>query len=176
MRSFVLLAALAAAALPSVVRAADVSCLTAREFAAVSAYAMPSVISGAAQGCVSALPADAYLRRDGGQLAGRYAANRSAAWPAAKVALLKVVAGGDASRASMVRALPDESLRPLVDTLISQQIEQQVPAARCTTISRALQLIAPLPADNAAELVSLILGLAANTSARKLGPLTLCPA
>ena len=71
MRSFIHFAALAAAALPGAVQAADAGCLTAREFAAVSVYAMPSVISGAAQGCVSALPADAYLRRDGSQLAGR---------------------------------------------------------------------------------------------------------
>ncbi len=176
MRTLFALAALATAALPGAVQAADTACLTAREFAAVSAYVMPSVISGVAEGCAGALPADSYLRRDGNQLASRYAEHQNAAWPGAKSALLKIAASGEASRADMVRSLPDASLRPLVDTLISQQIGQKVPAARCSTISRALQLLAPLPADNAAELVSLILGLAANTSARKLGPLTLCPA
>ncbi len=176
MRSSLFLAAIAAAALPSAVQAADANCLTARELSAVSTYAMPSVISGAAEGCASALSADSYLRHDGNQLASRYAEHRNAAWPGAKAALLKIAATGDASRADMVRSLPDESLRPLVDGLISQQIGQKIPAARCGTISRALQLLAPLPADNTSELVALILGLTANGATRKLGPLTLCPA
>lgn len=176
MRSLIILAALATAALPGIAQAADASCLTAGELASVSTYAMPSVINGAAQGCASALPAEAYLRRDGGQLANRYAERRNAAWPGAKAVLLRIAANGDAGRADMVRTLPDASLRPLIDGLISQQIEQKIPAARCFSISRALQLLAPLPADNTAELIALALGLTANTSTRKLGPLTLCPA
>ncbi len=93
MRQFIALAAAALTALPGIAAAAEPPCLTPAEFTALSSYALPSIITGTTQRCAATLPADAWLRRNGGQLAARYAAAKPAAWPGAKAAFLKLSAG-----------------------------------------------------------------------------------
>jgi hypothetical protein len=79
MRSTALLAPLALALAPIAAQATEPPCLTATEFTALSSYALPSIITGTTERCAAALPADAWLRRNGGQLAARYAAGKPAA-------------------------------------------------------------------------------------------------
>lgn len=176
MRKPVQFLALALAAVPGVVQAAEPPCLTAREFTDLSSYALPSIITGTAERCSAALGPGAFLKRDGSALAARYAAAKPAAWPGAKNAFLKLSGGTNSDAANLFRSLPDDKLRPLVDTLVEGLIAQQVPAERCRTIDTAVRLLAPLPPQNTAELVALAVGLGSRGGGGKLGKLTICPA
>lgn len=172
------LAVLAAvvAIMPGVAAAAEPPCLTAREFTDLSHYALPSIITGTTQRCSAALPADAYLKRNGSALAARYAAGKPAAWPGAKQAFMKLSGGVNSEAAGLFQTLPDESLRPMVDALVEGMIGQQVKPDSCVTIDRAVRLLSPLPPQHTAELIALAAGLGSRTGGGKVGKISLCPA
>lgn len=171
------LAALPLALAPIAAQAAEAPCLSASEFTALSSYALPSIITGTTERCATTLPADAWLRRNGTQLAARYAAAKPAAWPAAKAAFFKI--GGSSANpeaTKLIKSLPDSSLQPMLDALISGMVGQQLPAERCTVINRLVQLLSPLPPENAAELIAVAAGLGAKSGRAKLGSFSICPA
>jgi hypothetical protein len=176
MRKAVQLIALALIAAPGVAQAAEPPCLTAREFTDLSSYALPSIITGTAERCSASLGPNAFLKRDGGALASRYAAAKPAAWPGAKSAFFKLSGGANSDAASLFRNMPDNKLQPMVDSLVEGLIAQQVPAERCRTIDTAVRLLSPLPPQNTAELIALAVGLGSRGGGGKLGKLTLCPA
>ncbi|HVR89648.1 MAG TPA: hypothetical protein VHG29_00960 [Novosphingobium sp.] len=175
-RRFATLAASVLIALPGVAQAAqEAPCLTPAEFTALSSYALPSLITGAAERCTAVLPGNAYLTRSGAQLAQRYAARKSAAWPGAKAAFLKV-SGGNAEVSQLFTAMPDEALQPMVDGLISGMIGQKLPTERCGSIDRLASLLAPLPPENTAELIGLAVGLGSKSGKGKVGQFSICAA
>ena len=174
MRKTLLILAAASIVAPSLAQAAAPSpCLTAREFTDLSAYALPSIITGTAQRCSAALAPDAYLKRSGPALASRFAAGKSAAWPGAKLAFLKL-SGSDA--ANLLRGLPDDRLQPLADALVEGMIGQQIPTERCRTVDAAVRLLAPLPPRNFAELIALAAGLGSQAGGGRVGRISLCAA
>ncbi len=176
MRTFKVLLAIGLTALPGLAQAAEPPCLTAREFTDLSSYALPSIITGTAERCSAALPPGAFLNRNGAALASRYAVSKPAAWPGAKAAFIKLSSGMDAEAVGLFRALPDDKLQPMVDTLVEGLIAQQIPPERCTTVDRAVGLLAPLPPQNTAQLIALALGLGSTAGGGKLGKISLCPA
>ena len=176
MRKFALSLAIGLTTLPGVVQAAEPPCLTAREFTALSSYSLPSVITGTTQRCAATLPADAFLTRGGTALAARYAVARPAAWPGAKAAFIKLSGGANSQAAELFKALPDDKLRPLVDGLVESLIAEQIPPARCRVIDSAVRLLAPLPAENTAELIGLAVGLGSRSGGGRLGKIAICAA
>lgn len=166
---------LLAAAVP-VHAAVTPPCLSAGEFTALANYALPSVINGTTQRCAATLPAGAYLRSSGPQLAQRYAARKPAAWPGAKQAFLKLSNGTNADANELIRSLPDQNLQQMFDTLIQGMVSQQIKPDRCGTIDRLVSLLAPLPPENTAELIALAVGLGAKSGRAQLGAISICPA
>lgn len=176
MRRPILALAAALAAVPGIARAAEPPCLTATEFASLASYGLPSIIKGANDRCAAALPADAWLRRNGAQLSTRYAAAKPRTWPGAKAAFLKLSAGGDKQGAELIRGLPDPTQQLMLDGLIEGMVGQQLPTDRCATIDRVVRLLSPLPAENTAELIAIAVGLGAQTGRASVGKFRLCPA
>ena len=149
------IAALALSLTPIAAQAAEPPCLTSSEFTALSSYALPSIITGTTERCATTLPANAWLRRNGSQLAARYAVGKTAAWPGAKAAFFKIGAtSANAEATNLIKTLPDSTLQPMLDGLISGMIGQQLPAERCGVIDRLVRLLAPLPPENTAELIA----------------------
>lgn len=174
------LATLGCAALltaPGIAAAAESAapCLTPAEFTSLSSYALPSVITGVAQQCTQTLPGEAYLTRSGSQLAQRYAARKAASWPGAKAAFMKF-SGSNAEAAQLFKAMPDESLQPLLDGIITSMIATKLPTTQCATIDRFVSLLAPLPPENTAELIALAAGLGARSGKARVGQFSLCTA
>jgi hypothetical protein len=71
----------------------------------------------------------------------------------------------------MLSALPDEHVRPLVDTLIAQEAAARLPAAQCPAVERVLAALAPIEPPAAATLLAALVALVPTEQA----PL-LCPA
>ena len=172
--------ALAAAALilvvPQVAAAPEAQCLTAGEFTALATYALPGAIDGTARTCSAVLPANAYLRNHGSELAARYAAGRDEVWPEAKAAFLKMSAASDADTAELFAAMPDDSLRQIADAALSGIAASKVKPGSCPTIDRMIALLAPLPAANTAELIAVLAGLGSKTGEARFGKYALCKA
>ncbi len=177
MRLIAVLATASLALAPVAAGAADAPCLTPTEFTALSSYALPSIITGTTERCNGALPATAWLPRNGTQLAQRYAAAKPAAWPGAKAAFLKI--GGSSTNAeatNLLKTLPDTSLQPMFDAVIAGMIGQQLPTERCSMVDRVVRLLAPLPPENTAELIAVLVGIGAKSGRAKVGSFSLCPA
>jgi hypothetical protein len=168
--------AVALVATPALARAAETPCLTASEFAALSSYALPSLIRGTAQHCASVLPGDAFLRNGSAELASRYDVRKAPSWPGAKAAFIKMGSATNPQAADIFRQMNDEALKPLVDGLIQGMVGQQLPTGRCGAVSRLVMLLAPLPAENTAELIGLAAGLGAKDGKAKVGQFSICPA
>lgn len=160
---------------PGMVRAAEPPCLTPTELTAITTYTLPSLIRGTSQRCASQLAPDAFLRRGSPEMVGRYAARRARAWPEAKAAFLKMSASSGQT-SSLIRNMPDTSMQPMLDALMEGMVAQRIPLDRCATIDRVIGLLSPLPAENTAELIAVAVGLGSKSGARKLGPVSLCPA
>lgn len=174
MRAIASIAALCSLAMSQVALAADTPCLTPREATAVATYAMPSMIAGTTQRCGKALGSDSYLSREGTKLAEKYAARKGVAWPEAKAALLRVGAGNQMVDA--VKNLPDATVQPVVDTLVTSLVVEHIPVDRCKPIDRALWLLSPLPPENTAELIALSLGIMAQGQNPRIGKIAICKA
>jgi hypothetical protein len=176
MRRLMATAAALAVIAPGVSRAAEPPCLTPSELTSLAGYSLPSIITGTSERCASVLGADAYLPRNGAQLAARYAERRAADWPGAKSAFLKfsTVIGADANRT--IQQMPDASLQPILDTFIEGMVSQQIPLKRCNSIDRLVRLLAPLPPDKTAELIAIAVGLESKAGERKFGKFSICPA
>jgi hypothetical protein len=161
---------------PQAAAAAEPACLTPREYTALSTYALPSVIGGTSKACAAQLPGDAFLRRNGADLAARYALGKPQAWPEAKGAFLKMSAERDPGAASLFAAMPDDALQQIADAAFVGIVAGQVKPGSCATLDRIVALLSPLPPENTAELIALAAGLGAKTGEARVGKFALCKA
>jgi hypothetical protein len=176
--------AIALALVPATLRAAEPPCLTTGEFTALAGYALPASIDGVARRCSAALPVDAFLRTGAATLAARYAQAKPGAWLGAKAAFLKL-GNLDPTAGRLLQMLPDDTLQQVVDGAVQAKVADSVPLERCGAANRLLQLLAPLPPENTAELIALAVGLGAGAEssgsptalahAGRLGKITVCP-
>lgn len=176
MRRFIAAAAALLAVSPSIAQAAEAPCLSPAEFASLAEYALPSMITGATQRCSSTLGANAWLPRNGPQLAQRYAQRRAGAWNGAKAAFLKLSPTINPQADQLIRGMPDASLQQLLDPLLAGMVSQQLPLQRCGAVDRLIGLLSPLPAESTAELIALGVGLGAKAGLARFGAITVCAA
>ncbi|EGD58599.1 hypothetical protein Y88_0656 [Novosphingobium nitrogenifigens DSM 19370] len=140
----------------TVAQAQQDACLTQGDLAGMFAFALPTVIDSATQTCRPVLARDGFLASQGTALADRYRTGQSAAWPVAKAAVLKVAAGRSGGVERYASFLPDSALQPFATGMIGQFIDTAIHPADCAEIEQALHFVAPLPPENAAGLIALV--------------------
>lgn len=164
--------AVALASQPVVAQAQDAPCISPQQAASLAGYALPSVISGTTKRCDTNLPAKSFLKTNGPALAERYATRKAETWPAAKSAFLAMSKGKD-DASKIFSQLPDSSLREMLDVILEGMIAQEIPLGECAKIDNFVRLLAPLPPENTAELVALMVGMATADKV-KPGKLAIC--
>ena len=100
----------------------------------------------------------------GDTFAQKYAALQGETWPVAKSAILKYVgAKPGAAKANdpiaMFAALPDESVRPLVDAMISQKVDEAVKPEHCTNVERGMQLASVMNPRDSGAMIGFVLAM-----------------
>ncbi|MEJ2408551.1 MAG: hypothetical protein P8Y58_09370 [Novosphingobium sp.] len=150
--------------------AAEPVCLTRTEATSLVTYALPQAINGTAKRCAPVLPANAFLRQHGSDLAARYAMQKARYWPNAKPAFVKAI-GPDA--ASSIDSLPDDTKRQLADTFVEGFVSQKIALKSCDKLDIAIDLLSPLPPENTAGLIALAMEVASNAEPT-LGKIALC--
>lgn len=153
---------------------APAPCLSENEVTALVGYALPSVIDGTMKSCRPHLSTDGYFATRGSEFVGRYAARKNANWPLAKSAFLKLGAGRDDKMADTIGKLPDEAVQPFVEGMVSEMVGSEIKPDQCTAIERGVRLLAPLPPENTAELVSFILVLSNQPKPGKASTFPIC--
>jgi len=160
---------------PALAEAAQ-PCLSPAEASSLAAYALPSALSGTAKRCAPALAPTSFLRSDGNALVARYAARKARNWPQARAAFLKIGSKGDPGTDALLSGLPDASLQQMLDAVIEGMVAQEIPAERCQAIDHIVSLLAPLPAENTADLIVTVMGLASEGSKVKSDKFSICKA
>ena len=143
---------------------AQQGCLTEEEVSAIAIYSVPSLVEAVRLRCQGELSANGFLNRPNNSLKSRYATLQTRVWPCAKSGLLKVLAGrsGPAQSAQtleMIRNLPDNAVRPLVDALIVQEASAKVDTQHCRRIERVIELASPIDPEVAGNVLGAIVGL-----------------
>lgn len=173
MRTLAILCATLLATVPGIAAAAQQQCLTPAEASSLAAYALPAAITGTSKRCSPSLSSSAFLPRGGAELASRYSARKAQNWPAAKAAFFKIGGGKDESSA-ILKTLPDPSLQQMLDAIIEGMVAQQIPTEKCGQIDRVIGLLAPLPAQNTADLIAVVLGLAGKSGQAQTEKFSIC--
>lgn len=173
-RSIAAFAALAGLFAGSAAQAQQAGCLTEAELSSLVTYALPVVMDSAMATCRPALSPKGYFATQGPALVQAYAARKQAAWPAAKGALMKI-GGQDTKMKDMVTRLPDSALQPFAEGMVAQMVSDGLKSDQCVAIERATRLLAPLPPENTADLITFVIILADKPKAGKKIDLPLCP-
>ncbi len=159
-------ALLALIALPQAAAAQTGQCVTRAEVGNLFVFAMPALVDTAIRRCEAALPADAFLRTGGRQLAERLR-GEGAADAAGLTATFGKLAGRD-----VPAGLSTETLQLLVRDIVSTQLANDIKPKDCGKIDTLASALAPLPARNLGTLMVALMEL--GTSGKK-GPFTFCP-
>lgn len=171
-----LIAAAALAASQAASAATPLPCLTSSEVAAATAFALPGAISATADKCGPTLGKGSYFARSGSQLAARFATTKAKAWPATRAAIVRVATASADPMLQSAKNLPDGAMQEIINGLVVAAVADKIPVNRCGQIDRVLELIAPLPPENATELVALTLGVLAQGPNPHIGKLAICKA
>lgn len=145
--------------------AAQQNCLSQPEISAMAVYAVPPVLAAVQSKCSAQLPDDGFLATEGRALAVRYAAIAPQKWPVARQALMKLATGASAQRGderqiiATLAQLPDQSVRPVVDSLITQKLAETINIANCGQIEQGISLLAPLDPSQAGAITAFVLSL-----------------
>lgn len=154
--------------------AAQTPCMTSVEAKSVVSAALPDLVLAISNKCKPALGADAYLTKSGANLSGKFKSGATAAWPAAKKAVLKV--GGE--NAQLLANLPDEASRALLSVGINAMITNGMTTEQCGVTNRILAALDPLPPANFADAMSAVIEteLAKPKPSGKQPPFKICAA
>lgn len=172
MRFAPIFVAAALAGQPALAQAQQAPCITPQQASSLAGYALPSVISGTTKRCDSSLSSKSFLKTNGSALAARYAARKAETWPEARAAFLAMSKGKD-DASKIFSQLPDSSLREMVDVVLEGMITQEIPVGECSKIDNFVRLLAPLPPENTAELVALLVSMGTANKV-KPGKLAVC--
>ncbi|WP_298174755.1 hypothetical protein [Novosphingobium sp.] len=174
-------AALVSLGAAEVAAAQEPACLSEREVTSLVTYALPVVMNSTMKACRPQLSPQGYFATQGTSLVQRYAVRKSAAWPEARAALVKL-GGNDDKLKDIVSNLSDEALQPFAEGMVSAVVTKGIKPGQCKAIERATRLLSPLPPENTAELVTFILVLSDKPQVRgavgaaKKSDLPICPA
>ena len=158
------LAALAALVPAQAQAQAAKPCLTEREVAQMAIYAVPAVVTGVRAKCSAKLSSGGFLATKGDAFAAKYAALQAETWPVAKAGILKFVGGkSGADKANdpiaMFAALPDQSVRPLVDAMIAQKIGEAVKPEQCGNVERGIQLASVMSPRDSGAMIAFVMSM-----------------
>lgn len=164
------IAIMAVLAIQPIAASAASPCLTSVEAQALVRVALPDVIGGVSDKCRTSLSGTSFLLQSGPGLIERYRGSAGSAWSAAKPAMFKLA--GD--QGAFLAAMPDDAVKPLLSALISGEIGKGIKSEQCGKIDSLIAAVAPLPAENMADMLVALAGLTAKEG--KESKLSVCAA
>lgn len=142
-------------------------CLTRDEFNDMSLFMLPAVLDGAASKCQAFLPADAYLLNDGKARARQLASSGDDRKGRAIAAFAKI--GGE----KLPEGLSVDTLAGLVQDMAKADLFKRLTGPDCTKVNEVAELLAPLPSENLAGLIRLLIEFGGKGD--KTPPFRFCP-
>ncbi|MGB7374585.1 hypothetical protein [Pontixanthobacter sp.] len=152
-------AAIFALAQPQIAMAQN--CVDQENISDAMIYSMPLLVSAFAEKCGDELADSGFMSTKGDAFAAQYLDRQDAVWPGAFTLLMQFAAkDGDEAMANLFAALPEESVRPLVDAIIEQKVAEEIKLKDCAKIERGVEMLAPLPPENMGGLLAFLMDMA----------------
>lgn len=151
-------------------------CISEEEMTGLVGFALPAVLDGAKNRCKPHLASTGYFATRGAEFIERYAARKDANWPMAKSAFLKFGGNQDDKMSAMLTKLPDDAVKPFVEAMVGEMVGSEIKPSQCKAIERGIRLLAPLPPENTAELVSFVFSMSSDAKKGKTSALAICKA
>lgn len=149
--------------LPVSAQALEGSCITEAEIGSMAVYSLPNLVQSMQLRCSARLSPGGFLAREGDRFAGRYISLQDAAWPAAKSGFLKFAsskASSQADKLDILATLPDNTVRPLIDALMVQELSGKIATKDCRKFERVMEVLAPIDPKLTGDVVGIVAGLA----------------
>ena len=161
----------------SAAQAQDASCLTADEARPLFQYALGDAMTGAVQACTPTLGQTSFLATGGSDMIKRYHDAQATAWPVARKAIRKAIlaSGSHDKTDTMLAKLPDEAMQPFVSGMVKQMVGSALKPKDCAKFDEFARLLAPLPPENMAGLITLIVELMNRPKPGQKQDFNLCP-
>lgn len=129
-------------------------CMTPAELRGMVAYVLPSATTMVIDRCRPVLPAGASLLTHGTQLARTFESGRSANFALARQAFTKFAGTDDKNATAIMLTMPEVTLRPIVDEIVTKELTKSIKVKDCPNIDRIFATLEPLPASNFIELIT----------------------
>lgn len=146
--------ALAALTVPSLAQAATVPCMTKPELRGMVAYMLPFVVDSVIEMCTATVPKDSFMATRAPALSKELTTGQPAAWPMAKRAFLKFSGDTDKDTAAMMDSMPETAMRPLLESVMTQEFTSKIKTKDCKDIDAVLGTLAPLPTTGFVDLIT----------------------
>ncbi|MEP1422591.1 MAG: hypothetical protein ABJK59_12545 [Erythrobacter sp.] len=145
---------------------AQQACVEAADLGDAIAYAMPMLYETVQVPCSSTFAESAFMTNEADAFLDQFREQQDASWPGT-LRLLKVFMAaqdsestGEDALVAAIAQMPEESLRPLVDVIIGQMLNERIAStikvSTCSDIAEAMELVAPLPPENITGLATFI--------------------
>lgn len=152
-------------------RAATETCVTPAEMNGLVTYFLPQVVDKVVDTCSVHLPASSYLRTAFGARADELRKDADAAWPQARTAFIKIGGGKNPKDVAMMKDLPDEALRPIVEVGLADALGLDLKPGGCADVNDIGEALAPLSNGQMVHLIAVAL----TTAARGDKDMASCP-
>jgi hypothetical protein len=166
-RSAALASLAATLLLPQVAVAQGKACLTRQELSNLFVFAAPPLVDAAAKKCSSELPAGAFLRTGGRQLAERLRGEATGN-DAAIAATFAKLAGEE-----IPEGISGETLQLLIRDVVAIEFAKDIKAKDCGKIDEVIAALAPLPGRNIGTLMAVLMELGGGGG--EAAPFRICP-
>lgn len=163
-----------AASLAIPVQVSAQECIQPAEAQALMHFAMPDVLDGVMKQCQPHLAPTGFVAKSGAGMVARYRDGSDAKWPLAKTAFFKI-AGKDATGMTM-KAMPDSVLKGLISFGITAKATNEISSDNCGRVERLMEALSPLPPENTATVITLLLEIGAPKDSKGKSDLSICPA
>ena len=142
--------------------------VTAEEIAPAIRYALPHLYRGIQTRCAATLDPNGFLATNDERIYAKLSDGAEKNWGAAREGLIKLASKGEEGDSSQFLAqLPDAALKPFVDAAIPGLIASELKLEDCAMVEELMQTIDPLPADNFAKLVGMLVELGSRNDAEE---------
>lgn len=147
-------------------------CMTRPELRGMIAYVMPTAMGMVIERCRPALGKNAALLTRGPQVVSELEAGQAAAYPMARQAFTKFADSGDKTTVNLMLSLPETSLKPVIESALSEKLMTSIKTENCPDIERVFGTLQPLPSANFVDFLTETLAIAMRDDKE----MSICPA
>lgn len=141
-------------------------CVSEQDLDSAAQFMMPSIVAALKAKCSGQLSEDGFFATQSEDFLEPYIEEQDKNWPGT-FRFFKAFAADAQVDASLFDALPEEIVRPMIETTFGTMLVKDIKTTDCSKIERGMEYIAPLPPENIGGLIGFVVVLVEEGNAKK---------